>query len=349
MSSDGSAQPLLDLAGFPSPHGAGAERGDAPLPLNPPTPGKKAKKGKGKGGKGTGKGGKGKAGKSKVDAETRLGSAAPSPGANTDDADDDVDDGGKGGGGGGKKKKKIKKLKRQVEMLEASALALVLELDKSAQLEALEEGVRVKMEALRFAVTGDSNPVAGHELLGDVANASGGVGTGASINGDDGGSLLEGMAPELDALAQLEAAKQAAKDQKKREKMIQKEELKVLARMKEPRTLLANERTFLSWAASSLRLGAIGTALITFFGHTAFAMFLGCALWTIAVVYLAYSIRRYRQRAQALLTASDGPFLDVAGPVSFVGIIIVAIVLYISFFVIAGPQPKVHFQSAKSS
>ena len=47
-----------------------------------------------------------------------------------------------------------------------------------------------------------------------------------------------------------------------------KKELKELnktkEKMKDPKSLFANERTFLSWLNSSLKLGAIGTALLTF-------------------------------------------------------------------------------------
>ncbi|KJE92304.1 hypothetical protein CAOG_03305 [Capsaspora owczarzaki ATCC 30864] len=104
----------------------------------------------------------------------------------------------------------------------------------------------------------------------------------------------------------------------------------------DPKTMFANERTFLSWLSLTTSLGAIGTLLITFFDNA--GMGLGCAMWAIALVFMLYAVRVFRRRAHALKTCDPSvSFDDPTGPVLLAGSIILAVVVFILYFAIQNP------------
>eukprot|EP00300_Choanocystis_sp_HF-7_P002724 c12060_g1_i1.p1 GENE.c12060_g1_i1~~c12060_g1_i1.p1 ORF type:complete len:413 (-),score=73.54 c12060_g1_i1:23-1219(-) len=224
--------------------------------------------------------------------------------------EDDEDDGKKKGG------KKAKKLKKELEDLQMRAVFLVNSLTDSRTV--ISNEVLPHLDALRDTL---GMPKMGRALQGPARTL------GADLE------MAMDAAPPL-SLAELKA-------QAKDAKVLAKAQAKMAIRNNEPRTLFSNERTALSWANASLKLGGIGTALITFFAHEWVPLLIGTGLWVIALAYLIYAGIRYRQRAVALATGKPGPFLDLHGPVSFVVFICIAVSIYIVFFLAFSPQARV--------
>eukprot|EP01112_Ceratiomyxa_fruticulosa_P021141 TRINITY_DN7368_c0_g1_i2.p2 TRINITY_DN7368_c0_g1~~TRINITY_DN7368_c0_g1_i2.p2 ORF type:complete len:249 (-),score=68.74 TRINITY_DN7368_c0_g1_i2:140-886(-) len=109
------------------------------------------------------------------------------------------------------------------------------------------------------------------------------------------------------------------------------------------KSLLSNERNFLSWIGTSFSLGAIGTAIITFFGTDVVSLISGVFLWTIAIGFILYSTMQFRRRADAIRTRTRGPFDDQRGPLALVVLSTVAVGIFLLFFIIVRPAANVSF------
>lgn len=73
------------------------------------------------------------------------------------------------------------------------------------------------------------------------------------------------------------------------------------------RTVLANERTFLSYCRTSITLLIAGGTLIKFLHHEIYMLCLGIAVFTIGGVVFIFGVRRYRDVKKRLSVAYEEP------------------------------------------
>ncbi|KYQ96719.1 prespore-specific protein [Tieghemostelium lacteum] len=105
--------------------------------------------------------------------------------------------------------------------------------------------------------------------------------------------------------------------------------------------LFSNERTWMSWVGLTFALGAIGTAIITFFGTENLTLFTGVSLWVIALGFLIYSYIIFRKRRYAILHKTRGPFYDPYGPIVMVISVMFSVIVFLVFFVLKRPEAMV--------
>eukprot|EP01113_Clastostelium_recurvatum_P035150 TRINITY_DN4858_c0_g1_i1.p1 TRINITY_DN4858_c0_g1~~TRINITY_DN4858_c0_g1_i1.p1 ORF type:complete len:251 (-),score=78.65 TRINITY_DN4858_c0_g1_i1:63-815(-) len=167
-----------------------------------------------------------------------------------------------------------------------------------------------------------------------------------SINGDDEDSSDVGM---VDLEAGRGGKKKKGKKGKKEKEVVLDENGVPKVGLPDLKSLLSNERNFLSWVGTSFSLGAIGTAIITFFGGEDASLLSGIFLWVIAIAFIIYSTWQFRARARAIQSRSRGPFDDQRGPLALVVMSIMAVSIFLIFFIIVRPTANIHSGGDKSS
>jgi len=102
----------------------------------------------------------------------------------------------------------------------------------------------------------------------------------------------------------------------------------------EPKTFFANERTFLKWMTICLFIQAAGVAFIGFTDFGLVSITTGVALIIVSVLFMTYSIIRYKIRAYRIKYHQAERYDDVYGPVALF-VVLSAVVLMNAVFYIA--------------
>eukprot|EP01135_Chromosphaera_perkinsii_P000182 Nk52_evm3s39 gene=Nk52_evmTU3s39 len=93
----------------------------------------------------------------------------------------------------------------------------------------------------------------------------------------------------------------------------------------EPKTYLANERTFLGWLSIGITIATFSIALMDFGGDSAFIS--GCIYTPIAVIFMIYSLIMYNKRGNQIRNLHSGAFDDRYGPCILVFLLIVTVIV----------------------
>ncbi|KAM9984171.1 hypothetical protein ACTFIZ_003862 [Dictyostelium cf. discoideum] len=126
-----------------------------------------------------------------------------------------------------------------------------------------------------------------------------------------------------------------------KDKFLTPEERRIKENSKDAKSFFSNERTFLSWIGLTFSLGAIGTAIITWFGSEGVSLATGVFLWAISMVFMVYSTMQFRRRGHAIRTKTQGPFDDQKGPLSLVAMVVIGVSIYLVFFVVIRPTVNI--------
>ncbi|KAN0023357.1 hypothetical protein ACTFIU_011527 [Dictyostelium citrinum] len=153
---------------------------------------------------------------------------------------------------------------------------------------------------------------------------------------------------ELDPEMYFDAGEKKEKKKKKKnggggnkDKFLTPEERRIKENSKDAKSFFSNERTFLSWIGLTFSLGAIGTAIITWFGSEGVSLATGVFLWAISMVFMIYSTMQFRRRGHAIRTKTQGPFDDQKGPLSLVAMVVIGVSIYLVFFVVIRPTVNI--------
>ncbi|KYQ92872.1 prespore-specific protein [Tieghemostelium lacteum] len=120
------------------------------------------------------------------------------------------------------------------------------------------------------------------------------------------------------------------------------EERRIKEEAKDAKSFFSNERTFLSWIGLTFSLGAIGTAIITWFGTEGVSLATGLFLWITAILFMAYSTLQFRRRGNAIRNKTQGPFDDQKGPLALIVMVVIGVSIYLVFFVAIRPSANIN-------
>jgi len=95
----------------------------------------------------------------------------------------------------------------------------------------------------------------------------------------------------------------------------------------EPKTLFANERTFMSWLTASILLVTLSSAMLSFGGV---ARFIGMIFMPVAVLFMLYSLFTYHWRLNMILSSNGSTYHDSTGPTVLTWLL--AVCMICSFF-----------------
>ncbi|KAK5578569.1 hypothetical protein RB653_008241 [Dictyostelium firmibasis] len=153
---------------------------------------------------------------------------------------------------------------------------------------------------------------------------------------------------EIDPEMYFDGEKKEKKKKKKngggggnKDKFLTPEERRIKENSKDAKSFFSNERTFLSWIGLTFSLGAIGTAILTWFGSEGVSLATGVFLWAIAMIFMIYSTMQFRRRGHAIRTKTQGPFDDQKGPLSLVAMVVIGVSIYLIFFVVIRPTVNI--------
>ncbi|EFA82303.1 prespore-specific protein [Heterostelium album PN500] len=144
---------------------------------------------------------------------------------------------------------------------------------------------------------------------GNVVGTGGGSGSGSDsmkmMHHDTSSGSGSGMdddynnALELMEMREKKKKKKNKKNNKKWREMTP-EERRIKEESEDAKSFFSNERTFLGWIGLTFSLGAIGTAIITFFGTEGVSLGTGLFLWGIAIMFMLYSTVQFRRRGHVV-------------------------------------------------
>ncbi|EGG15454.1 hypothetical protein DFA_10293 [Cavenderia fasciculata] len=134
---------------------------------------------------------------------------------------------------------------------------------------------------------------------------------------------------------------------KKKWEMLTPEERRIKEESQDAKSFFSNERTFLGWIGLTFSLGAIGTAIITFFGSEGVSLGTGLFLWATAMLFMTYATIQFRRRGKAIRTKTQGPFDDQKGPFALVIMVMIGVTIYLVFFVAIRPEANIDFNGNK--
>ncbi|KAI8812534.1 VTC domain-containing protein [Cladochytrium replicatum] len=97
----------------------------------------------------------------------------------------------------------------------------------------------------------------------------------------------------------------------------------VLPTRTEPKTVFANERTFLTWLHFCIVLSALALGLLNFGDSVSVSA--GFIFTFVAVIFMVYSLYLYLWRAHKIHIRDPGPYDDLYGPTFLVGVLFLAI------------------------
>jgi uncharacterized membrane protein YidH (DUF202 family) len=83
----------------------------------------------------------------------------------------------------------------------------------------------------------------------------------------------------------------------------------------EPKVFFANERTFLAWLHMSVTLASISVAIVAFSESNDWSQIYGLLLMPVAIMFSAYSLYMYMNRASLIRRKEAGPYEDKIGPI----------------------------------
>lgn len=83
----------------------------------------------------------------------------------------------------------------------------------------------------------------------------------------------------------------------------------------EPKVFFANERTFLAWLHMSVTLASISVAIVAFSESNEWSQIYGLLLMPVAILFSAYSLYMYMNRASLIRRKESGPYEDKIGPI----------------------------------
>ncbi|KAJ1480088.1 hypothetical protein T484DRAFT_1811927 [Baffinella frigidus] len=95
----------------------------------------------------------------------------------------------------------------------------------------------------------------------------------------------------------------------------------------EPKTFLANERTFLNWLSMSVTLGSVASALVAF-GKTnaqqaGALQIMSSFLIITAIAFCVYAMNTYFWRRRKIRRKEDGNFDDPYGPLALAAVMLI--------------------------
>ena len=93
----------------------------------------------------------------------------------------------------------------------------------------------------------------------------------------------------------------------------------------EPKTYLANERTFLGWISIGMTIATFSIALMDFGGHSSFIS--GCIYTPISIVFMVYGLFMFNRRGKQIKNRYSGAFDDRFGPCVLVFLLIVTVIV----------------------
>mmetsp|Transcript_68587 Transcript_68587/g.143060 ORF Transcript_68587/g.143060 Transcript_68587/m.143060 type:complete len:140 (-) Transcript_68587:56-475(-) len=96
----------------------------------------------------------------------------------------------------------------------------------------------------------------------------------------------------------------------------------------EPKTFLANERTFLNWLAMSVTLGSIASALVAF-GKSepngSSVQIMASVLVITAIFFCIYAMNTFFWRRRRIRRKEDGNFDDPYGPLALSSVLLLSL------------------------